>query len=103
MIFDLTADSADEVRWLALHGKEVVSLIPQPFQMECGYSPCGRLASALTQTKAMNISMTDNPEVNEHQWFLVFLCGCCISVSNPAWDRLQQPSAHFHSLACATK
>lgn len=64
---------------------------------------CGCLASALIQTKAMKISMTDNTERNEDQRFLVFLCGCYNPVSKSAWVRLQQPTAYFHLLACVMK
>lgn len=102
-VIDLTADWADEVLWLALRRKKVMSLIPQPSHVDSACSPCGCLASLLTQSKVMNISMTDNPEGNEHEWLFVFLCGCYSPGSKPAWERLQQSSTYFHLLACVRK
>lgn len=80
-----------------------MSLIPQPSHVESACSPCGCLASLLTQSKVMNISMTDNPEGNEHEWLFVFLCGSYSPGSKPAWERLQQSSTYFHLLACVRK
>lgn len=105
--FDLTADLADEVRWLTLHRKRVVGLIPQPFQREsvccCGcvtawllhlHKPKTWTLAWLSARKEMRISGSWSFCVA-----VIILCLTC----NPLQPWLQQPTAYFHLLACVTK